>query len=100
MMNLKKCHNSLFLTQNDGTVITSEYAKEYPFLTFNSGPTNSMRGAALLTKLKDAIVADIGGTSTDVAILQNGFPRPCSSYIRVAGNAWYNVYWLRRRFIS
>jgi len=35
--------------------------------------------------LKDAIVVDIGGTSTDVAVLEKGFPRPASAYVNVGG---------------
>lgn len=54
-------------------------------MTFSSGPTNSLRGASELTKLKDAIVVDIGGTSTDVAMLSNGFPRPASAYVNIGG---------------
>jgi len=53
--------------------------------TFSSGPTNSLRGASELTNLKDAIVVDIGGTSTDVAVLEKGFPRPASAYVNVGG---------------
>ena len=41
---------------------------QYPVLTFASGPTNSMRGAAYLSGLKDALVVDIGGGSTEFII--------------------------------
>lgn len=66
----------LYISQNDGTLISAEFAERYPVLTFASGPTNSMRGAAFLTGLQDAIVIDVGGTTTDVGMLQHGFPRP------------------------
>ena len=49
--------------------------------TFSSGPTNSMRGAMFLSGKKDGIVVDIGGTTTDVGILVNGFPREASSQV-------------------
>ncbi|CAL1538242.1 unnamed protein product [Lymnaea stagnalis] len=74
-----------YLTQNDGTVISSEGVMEQPVLTFASGPTNSMRGAAFLSDLKDAIVLDIGGTTTDAGILKNGFPREAASHVKVGG---------------
>ncbi len=45
-------------------------------LTFASGPTNSMRGAAFLSGVGEAIVVDIGGTTSDVGSLQKGFPAP------------------------
>lgn len=41
-----------------------------------------MRGAAHLSSLKDAIIVDIGGTSTDVGVLMNGFPRGASSRVK------------------
>lgn len=75
----------LYLTQNDGTLMAADYAERYPVLTFASGPTNSMRGAAFLSGLKDAMVVDIGGTSTDVGALIRGFPREASVAVRVGG---------------
>ncbi|KAL8612768.1 hypothetical protein ACOMHN_033438 [Nucella lapillus] len=75
----------LFLTQNDGTVISDRQALETPVFIFASGPTNSMRGAAYLCDLQDAVVVDIGGTTTDVGVLKNGFPRQASAHVRVGG---------------
>lgn len=75
----------LFLTQNDGTLMNADYAAQYPVLTFASGPTNSMRGAAFLTGVEDAIVMDIGGTTADVGVLVKGFPRPASVAVEVGG---------------
>jgi N-methylhydantoinase A/oxoprolinase/acetone carboxylase beta subunit len=75
----------VFLTQNDGTLMTAEFAQRYPILTFASGPTNSMRGAAFLSGLKDAIVVDIGGTTTDVGVLMNGFPREAAIAADIGG---------------
>ena len=54
-------------------------------LTFASGPTNSMRGAAFLTGVADAMVIDIGGTTADVGALVKGFPRPASLAVEVGG---------------
>jgi len=64
-----------FITQNDGTLMNADYAERYPVLTFASGPTNSMRGAAYLSNIDDAIVVDIGGTTSDIGVLHKGFPR-------------------------
>ncbi|MGH2616405.1 MAG: hydantoinase/oxoprolinase N-terminal domain-containing protein, partial [Thermomicrobiales bacterium] len=68
----------LYITQNDGTLMSAEFAEQYPVLTFASGPTNSMRGAAFLSGLKDAMVVDVGGTTSDVGALTHGFPREAS----------------------
>lgn len=75
----------LFLTQNDGTLMSATYAEQYPVLTFASGPTNSMRGAAFLTGVADAMVIDIGGTTADVGALVKGFPRLASLSVEVGG---------------
>ncbi|EMD31880.1 hypothetical protein CERSUDRAFT_109067 [Gelatoporia subvermispora B] len=85
----------LFLTQNDGTLTTATSAARLPIRTFASGPTNSMRGAALLAGLDDrknnqerksTIVVDIGGTTTDVGVLlPSGFPRQAAAFIEVGG---------------
>jgi N-methylhydantoinase A/oxoprolinase/acetone carboxylase beta subunit len=75
----------LFLSQNDGTLMDVEYARHYPVATFASGPTNSMRGAAFLTGLEACAVVDVGGTTTDVGILQRGFPREASAEVDIGG---------------
>ncbi len=74
-----------YISQNDGTLMNAEFAKEYPVLTFASGPTNSMRGAAFLSGLRDAIVVDIGGTTTDIGVLQHGFPRVAALAVDIGG---------------
>lgn len=74
-----------FVSQNDGTLMDAEFARQFPALTFASGPTNSLRGACKLTGLDDAIVVDIGGTTSDIGILQDGFPRESSIVIEVGG---------------
>ena len=75
----------LYISQNDGTLMSAEFAERYPVMTFSSGPTNSMRGAAYLCGVKDAIVADIGGTTTDIGMLINGFPREATQYAELGG---------------
>jgi N-methylhydantoinase A/oxoprolinase/acetone carboxylase beta subunit len=75
----------LYLSQNDGTLMDAEHAREYPVATFASGPTNSMRGAAFLSGLDTCAVVDVGGTTTDVGILQSGFPREAAAEVRIGG---------------
>ncbi|MCC2629100.1 MAG: hydantoinase [Thermomicrobiales bacterium] len=75
----------LYITQNDGTLMSADYAEQYPVLTFASGPTNSMRGAAFLSGLKDAMVVDVGGTTSDVGALTHGFPREASVAVDIGG---------------
>lgn len=75
----------LFITQNDGTVVEAAQARRLPVYSFASGATNSMRGAAYLSGLKDAMVVDVGGTTTDVGQLKLGFPREANSVVQVGG---------------
>jgi N-methylhydantoinase A/oxoprolinase/acetone carboxylase beta subunit len=75
----------VYLSQNDGTLMSVDYAERYPVVTFASGPTNSMRGAAFLSGILDCAVVDIGGTTSDVGVLQNGFPREASIAVEIGG---------------
>ncbi|KZO99530.1 hypothetical protein CALVIDRAFT_477301 [Calocera viscosa TUFC12733] len=77
----------VFITGNDGTLLTCDQAAMYPIRTFSSGPTNSMRGAAFLAQLEmgqakgeGALVVDIGGTTSDIGmLLPTGFPRQAAA---------------------
>ena len=75
----------LYLSQNDGTLMDADFAVRFPVLTIASGPTNSMRGAAWLSGIRDGIVVDVGGTSSDVGALANGFPREAAVAVELAG---------------
>lgn len=75
----------LYLSQNDGTLMDVEQARRYPVATFSSGPTNSMRGAAYLSGIKDCLIVDVGGTTSDIGVLSNGFPRQATAEVDVAG---------------
>jgi len=74
-----------FFAQNDGTLMGLDQALRYPVLTIGSGPANSVRGAAFLTGISDSLVADVGGTSTDVGVLTNGFPRESAQGVEIGG---------------
>lgn len=65
----------LMVVRGDGALITGELARERPIETILSGPAASLVGALQLTGLENALVADIGGTTTDIAVLEGGKPR-------------------------
>ncbi len=75
----------IYITQNDGTLLVADEAARRPIMTIGSGPTNSMRGAAYLSGVQDAIVMDVGGTSTDVGLLVDGFPRESALAVEIGG---------------
>ena len=64
----------LMIVRGDGSLISAEQAKAKPVETILSGPAASVVAASWFTGKHDAIVADIGGTTTDVAALQDGRP--------------------------
>jgi N-methylhydantoinase A/oxoprolinase/acetone carboxylase beta subunit len=74
-----------YFAQNDGTLMGLDHALRHPVLTIGSGPANSVRGAAFLTGNSDSLVVDVGGTSTDVGVLVNGFPRESSQGVEIGG---------------
>jgi len=65
----------LMVVRGDGALISAAEARLRPIETILSGPAASLVGARFLTGLDDAVVSDIGGTTTDVAILDEGRPR-------------------------
>jgi len=65
----------IMVFKGDGTLMNLSCAKERPVETILSGPAASLMGGLALAKEKNCIVLDIGGTSTDIAFLDSGFPR-------------------------
>lgn len=64
----------LMVVRGDGALISSAMVRERPIETILSGPAASIVGARWLTGAKDALVSDIGGTTTDIALLKDGLP--------------------------
>jgi len=75
------------VVKGDGTLMTAALAKERPVETILSGPAASVAGARHLTGLKDALVVDMGGTTTDTAALTEGAVDLCVGGARVGGQA-------------
>ncbi|MEM0449301.1 MAG: hydantoinase/oxoprolinase family protein [Methanomassiliicoccales archaeon] len=65
----------LMIVKGDGSLMGEAVAKERPVETILSGPAASLTGARFLTGEADAVVIDVGGTTTDIGILRNGRPR-------------------------
>lgn len=65
----------LMVVRGDGALVSAAFARSRPIETILSGPAASLVGARHMTRLDDAVVSDIGGTTTDVAVLDRGRPR-------------------------
>ena len=65
----------LMVVRGDGALVSADFASRRPIETILSGPAASLVGARHLTKTNSALVCDIGGTTSDVAVLENGKPQ-------------------------
>ena len=75
----------LMVVRGDGALISAAQVRERPIETILSGPAASIVGARWLTGARDALVSDIGGTTTDVALLKDGLPEIDPMGARVGG---------------
>ena len=74
MLALHEVKAPLMMVKGDGTLVNVASALQRPVGTVLSGPAASLLGACALSGLSDAIVADMGGTTTDIAIVRGGQP--------------------------
>jgi len=65
----------LMVVRGDGSLVSAEFAERSPVETILSGPAASVIGAQFLVDRPDMLVSDIGGTTTDVALIENGQPK-------------------------
>ena len=65
----------LMVVRGDGALVSAEVAREKPIETILSGPAASIAGASWLSGETDALVSDIGGTTTDICLLRDGRPK-------------------------
>ena len=70
----KGVHAPLMIFRGDGTMMSGAVARERPVETILSGPAASLMGAMHMTGIRDAVVMDMGGTTTDIGVLRDGRP--------------------------
>ncbi len=71
-------HGRIALLRSDGGLMSSEKAEDHPVSLLMSGPAGGVAGALWVARnagLKNLLTLDVGGTSTDVALIENGEPR-------------------------
>ncbi|MCC8142221.1 MAG: hydantoinase/oxoprolinase family protein [Lachnospiraceae bacterium] len=73
------------IMRSDGSLVSEQYAKNYPVETLLCGPTASVKGAAELMSAQQAVVIDMGGTTSDVALVKDGMPKIEWEGVRVGG---------------
>lgn len=62
----------LMVVRGDGTLMSDEFAARTPVETIHSGPAASAIGGRFLSGLDDALIVDVGGTTTDIALIHDG----------------------------
>lgn len=75
----------LMVVRGDGSLISEKAARSRPIETILSGPAASIVGASWLTGLKDAVIVDMGGTTTDIGILSGAMPSVSESGAVIGG---------------
>lgn len=75
----------IMVVKGDGSLMSESAARERPIETVLSGPAASIIGADFLSETKNGIVLDMGGTTTDIAVLKNGLPRLDKNGAKVGG---------------
>ena len=65
----------LMVVKGDGSLMRSEMARERPIETILSGPAASVVGAQHLANADDSVIVDMGGTTSDIAVIHDGRPR-------------------------
>jgi len=75
----------VMVLKGDGSMMSVKVARERPVETVLSGPAASLLGGTRLAGLDNCLVVDMGGTSTDIAYFDHGFPRISREGAKVAG---------------
>ena len=75
----------LMVVKGDGSLVRAEFALQRPIETILSGPAASVVGAWHLAGRRDVWTVDVGGTTTDIAQLRDGWPVLNANGARVGG---------------
>lgn len=74
VMEKRKLDVPIAIVRSDGSLMTERMAKVYPVETLLCGPAASVIGGSTIADTRDALIVDMGGTTTDVAMVRNGRP--------------------------
>jgi N-methylhydantoinase A/oxoprolinase/acetone carboxylase beta subunit len=75
----------LMVVRGDGTLMSDEFAARTPVETIHSGPAASAIGGRFLSDLAQMVVLDVGGTTTDIALIEDGQVRVSDEGATVSG---------------
>jgi N-methylhydantoinase A/oxoprolinase/acetone carboxylase beta subunit len=85
ILQAKKIDAPLMMVKGDGSLVNTATALKQPVGTVLSGPAASVVGACALSGAEHAIIADMGGTTTDIAVVTDGIPELATDGVRIGG---------------
>ncbi len=71
------------IVRSDGSLMSQGFTERHPVETLLCGPASSVTGGAYLAQRDDCLVVDMGGTTTDIAIIRDGMPVKATQGIRI-----------------
>ncbi len=74
---------AVVIVRSDGSLMSDSFARTRPIDTLLCGPAASVMGCAHLAHEKNSVVVDMGGTTTDIALIRGGVPRRASGGLRI-----------------
>lgn len=83
VMEERGMHMPVAIMRSDGSLMSEELAREYPVETLLSGPAASVVGGSVLAGESDAVIVDMGGTTTDIALVRRKMPLTAGNGIRI-----------------
>lgn len=83
VMEERGLHMPVAIVRSDGSLMSETLTRDYPVETLLSGPAASVVGGSVLAGEKNAVIVDMGGTTTDIAIIRNGRPLPADRGIAI-----------------
>jgi len=75
----------LLIMRSDGSLVSEEYSRNYPVETLLCGPTASVKGAMQLAGEEQAVIIDMGGATSDIALVKDGVPKTNPNGVSVGG---------------
>jgi len=79
------CHASVMVVRSDGSLMSAELTRNRPVATILSGPAASVLAGKSFTDSSDYLVVDMGGTTTDVSVVNGGRPAMADDGIHIGG---------------
>jgi len=71
------------IVRSDGSLMSDAFAVHRPVETLLCGPAASVMGGLALSGERDCLIVDMGGTTTDIAIVKAGSPVKAGEGVRI-----------------